>query len=329
MPSPATLNIGSTIIAYGDSTVNSNPKRRFVDWTRIQQGWTVYNPKSEQFSIDPGSSLNIFNGVRTVNADGTTQWTVTASPLDPTRFRFTWTGVGTAPALRTDRGLTLNTITVTVTVLANGSATFTLGSGTWGSTVAGDVLFIPGVTTGDSSGPFSALNEGYWSVLSVSGLVLTAVRPAGTIFQGSSEIKTVTANSQIQAFTSAGVQLSDKVELSAGFSASSLRTYQVVTVNPKYFEVTSTLPLALDSAVVPGVNGLTFYKFNKQYIRVEADQECAIQANGDSGQTQRVVPFIPCDPDNTGWYEKWGPMWSLTIVNRTSNTLNVIVISME
>lgn len=325
---PATLNIGTSVVAYGDTTINSNPKRRFVDWTRTQQGVPVVNPKSEQFSVDPSSSLAIFNGTRSTSADGTTAWTVTASSLDPTRFRFT-NSSGTAPALRTDRGLTLNTIAVTVAILTNGSATFTLASGTWGTAVAGDTLFIPGVSTGDTAGPFSSLNEGYWTILSVAGLVLTATRPASVVFQGVNETKTVTANVQVQAFSAAGVQTTDKVELSAGFSAGSLRTYSVVAVNPKWFEVTSAIPVALESNIIPGVNGMTFYKFTKQYVRVEADQECAIQANGSTDQTMRVVPFVAGDPDNTGWFEKWGSMWSLTIVNRTSVPLNVVIVSME
>jgi hypothetical protein len=328
MPSPATLNIGSAVVAYGDSTINSNPKRRFVDWTRTQQGWPVTNPKSEQFSIDPGASFSVFNGARTIAADFTTQWTVTASSLDPSRFRFTAVG-GTAPALRTKRTLTLNTIAITITVRANGSATFDAPGGSWGGTAAGDTLFIPGTSTGDTASPFSPLNEGYWTVLSSVGNVVTATRLVGTTFQGVSETKTPTSNTQVQVFTAAGVQLTDKVELSAAFSSGSLKTFQVVAVNPDWFEVSSTVPIALDSQAVPGVSGLTFYKFNKQYVRIEADQECVIQANGDTGFTQRVTPFVAGDPDQTGWYEKWGPMWSLTVLNRTACLLNIIVISME
>lgn len=328
MPTPATLNIGSSIVAYGDSTINSNPKRRYVDWTRTQQNWPVINPKSEQFSVDPNSSLVIFTGQRTILADGTTAWTVTSSSLDPTRFRFTWTG-GTAPALRTDRAITLNTLALAIAINVNGSASFTLTAGSWGTTAVGDTLFLPGTSTGDTAGPFSVLNEGYWTVLSVQGLVVTATRPTGTTFQGATETKTVTSNAQVQTFSGAGVQVTDKVELSAGFSAGSLRTYPVVAINPKWFEVTSTIPVALDSAIVPGATGLSFYKFSKQYTRVEADQECAIQANGDTGQTNRVVPFIAGDVDNTGWTERWGPCWSLTVVNRTSSVLNIVVISCE
>jgi hypothetical protein len=328
MATPATLNIGTSIIAYGDMTINSNPKRRYVDWTRVFQGITVTNPKSEQFSIDPSASLTIFSGTRTTTLDGTTAFTITASSLDPSRFRFTWVS-GTNPGFRTDRGLALNGVQTTVIINRNGTATFTLNSGTWGSTVAGDTLFIPGSTTGDTAGPFNVLNEGYWVVLNTVGAVLNATRPIGAVFQGAAQVATPTSNIQIQAFSATGVQITDKVDISAGFSAGTLRTFQLVAVNPKWFEISSQIPIALDSTITPTASGLQFFKQVKQLVAIETDQECAIQANGDTGQTQRVIPLIAGDPENTGWYQKWGPMWSLVIVNRTSSPLNVVVISVE
>lgn len=328
MSTPATLNVGTSIVAYGDSTINSNPRRRFVDWTRLAQGIAVANPKSEQFSIDPLATLAVFNGQRALLIDGTTQFSITASPLDASRFRITWTG-GTAPGFRTDRGLVLNGIAVTVAVNPNGSAAFSLASGTWGTTIPGDTLYIPGTTTGDAAGVFSPLNEGYWIVLSVTGTTLLATRPIGNLFQGASQIATPTANSQVQTFSATGVQTTDKVELTSGFSLGSLRTYPVVTVTPSYIEIQSTIPMALDSGATPGNAGMVFYKLAKRYVRIEADQECAIQANGDTGTSQRIAPLFASDQESTGWYEKWGPMWSLNIVNRTASVLNVVVISVE
>jgi hypothetical protein len=324
----AILNIGVSIICYGDASISSNPKRRFVDWTRNTQGLVVGNPKSEQFVVDPGATFTVFDGTRTTSIDATTAFTVTSNLLDPSRFRFTNTA-GTAPVFRTDRGLALNGITVTVAVNTNGSASFSLSGGSWGTAVAGDVLFIPGAVSGDPVGPFSALNEGYWLVLSVSGSTLTAARPLGVTFQGAGQVVPVTSNAQIMAFSAAGVQPSDKVDIAAGFSSGTLRTFTVVAVTPKWFEVSSSVPLALDVGILPGVTGMAFYKFSKSYVRIECDQESVIRLNFDSGNTQRVSPIIPGDADNMGWFEKFGPAWNCSVVNRTSVPLNINVITTE
>ena len=40
----AFLNTTFKILAYGDRSVNSNPRLRFADWTRDQSGIPVTNP---------------------------------------------------------------------------------------------------------------------------------------------------------------------------------------------------------------------------------------------------------------------------------------------
>lgn len=325
----ATLSLYSLTLASGDATANNNPNLRFVDWKRQLAGIPVKNPKTEALQIQPGVEQLVFDGTRSTTIDGTTALDLTLSALSATKYRLTHSG-GTAPGFRTDRGLNLTGIALTLTANANGSLTVLATTGTpFTGVQVGDEVMIPGVLTGDADGPFNPINEGLWSVLGASGTSLTLVRPAGTDFQGMSQSATPSAASQFLAYSAAGVQVGDKLEISAGFAAPVLKTYEVTAVTSKWVEIGSTSPLAPQAGVTPGASGIQFFSSCKRFVRVEADQECAIRANGDTGSSQRVSPWVAGDPEQIGEYVKVGPTWSLRVLNRSSVTLNVTVISAE
>src|SRR6185436_2526952 len=152
----ATFNITTRSLAFSDPNGNGNdPQKRNVDWNS-SISIAVNNPTSVPYTIAPGASLTLFDGSRAISADGTTQWTLSLSTLASDRYRFTNTA-GTAPALRVDRNLTLNTVSVTVTANANQTATFTGTAGNFSAVQVGDTVFLPGPQTGDSATVFSVL----------------------------------------------------------------------------------------------------------------------------------------------------------------------------
>jgi len=324
----AILNVVVKLLAFSDPTNNSNPRLRHVDWTRDMSGIAVRDPRSQAYEILPGSSLTVFNGTRTTTIDSTTAFTVSLLPINgsASQYRFTYVS-GTAPGFRTSRSLAVTGVAITMTMNTNATLGVHAASGIFGSVIPGDSVFIPNTTTGDSANVFSVLNSGYWQVLSVASATdITLVRPVGQAFSGANETQTPESNSQFVAFSAAGVQIGDSVDINAGFNTSTLKVFEVVNVTDSFFEVVSSAPLALDVGVTPGASGMAFYSDSKQMVYVEADQEVAIQINGDTGQTQRVGSFDPSDPTQPGVYLKIGPTWSLTIVNRSVSLANVIVI---
>jgi hypothetical protein len=95
-----------------------------------------------------------------------------------------------------DRSLTLNGHVVTVTI-DNIARTVTFTSNTAGdfaSVQVNDALEITGP-------PFSDVNAGYFKVTSASGIAVTCQRLAGMPFQCLAEVKTITNNAQVVAFT--------------------------------------------------------------------------------------------------------------------------------
>ena len=323
------LNLNTLLLTYDDSDVGTtnNPLRRLSDWTRRFSNVVVSRAKSSSFVIDPGQSLTLFSGVRSTSVDGTTAFTLSLLSATTSTYRFT-NSAGTLPAFRTARSLSTSALSsIAVAINNNAVATFTVSvAGTFSAVQVGDILRIAGVATGDAAGPFVAANEGYWVVLAATASVLTCRRLSGEAFQGSAEtvILGATFASLFTIYSSAGVQIGDKVEISAGFSAVTQRTFTVSQVAPTFFEVVSADPLPLETGIIPGVAGMAFYTAAKKVVYCEVDQEAVVRPNGYTGDLIRLSPFTPGDSSLVASYQQIGNIFSLTIVNKSDvNALNL------
>jgi hypothetical protein len=223
--------------------------------------------------------------------------------------------------------MSLSGIVLTLVANSNGTLTITAGSGSpFSAVVVGDTIFVPGTTTGDSSIGFNVLNEGSWTVLSASSGAVTLVRPSG-VFEGVGETVTPSSNDAL-AYSSSGIQVGDNVDVSVGFSSSALRTYEIVAVTSKWFEVTSTTPLVAEAAL-PTASGMIFYTNAKRFIRIESDQESVVRVNGDTSSYNRLSPWSPGDVQQVAEYTRVGPTWTLKVLNRAVVSANVLVMSAE
>lgn len=326
----ATLKLSSNALAYADLGATSNPLRRYVDWS-AQRTYAVKNPKAEPFTVDPGASLALFSGVRTTSADVTTELQLTLSPLDPSRYRMTWTSAGTAPAFRVARSLALSGHAVTMTANNNQTLSMAATAGDFAAVQVGDTLLIPDTITGDAPSPFSALNVGYWIVLAKDGTstTLQLVRPTGQAFSAVTEVVTPVSNAQVVAYSAGGVQVGDRVVVNGTFPSAVKGSYTVAAVTPTWFEfiATSPLPSPVNGVGISFLAPVFFYSNAKRWIRIEFDQRCSLQLNGLAGQT--LEPWAAGDADNTGFFEMVGPVWSATVVNLSSVPLNFLFLSVE
>lgn len=325
----ATLKLSDLTLAFGDRSTATSPQKKFFDW-QVDATVSVSNPKSEPYSVPAGQSLLLFSGVRTILADVTTEWMISLSSLASDRYRFT-NSAGTAPGLRTARAVDLDAQTAVWTSNANLTATLVSDVGSFSVAQVDDILFVPGTSTGDVAGPFSSSNEGYWIIMSISanGSTVQLGRPTGTAFTAATETAALTDPDQIQVFSSAGVQVGDGVTVSAGFATAVLKSYNVVAVNPYWFEVVSTSPLPVAATAIPGVSGIQFYSSAKCYVEMYADQECVLRLNGDTSDANRISPWQAGDINQLGRYVKSGPAWSATVVNKSQQELSVYLITAE
>lgn len=326
----ATLNFTTKLLAYGDSTVSSNPRLRFVDWTRDVSGIPVSDPKSESHRIDPGQSLSVFSGTRSTTIDGTSAFSLALLSVEnASTYRITNTA-GTAPGFRTARAVAVGGVQLVFTVNANGTLGVAAAAAIFGSVVAGDHVFIPHTTTGDAANEISVLNAGYWVVLGVTDTQnITLVRPTGEDFEGVGETVTPTINGRFKVYSAAGVQIGDGMDITAGFSAAAQKIFTVTAVTDSFVEFVSSSPLPTQTGILPGAAGLSFYSESKRLVYVEATQEVVVRINGDVGNYQRTEPFDPSDSTKPGFYFRTGPTWSLTLYNRSSVAVDATILMVE
>lgn len=324
----AQLNVLTRILAYADTQATNNPTRRIVDWKREYLSLPVSNAKSEEFELTSLDSKTVFSGSRSLLIDGTTVFNLTALSTEG-QYRLAWTGTGTAPAFRTARSVAISGDHINLTANSNRTLTMTSDLGTvFGAVVVGDTVFIPGVSTGDAS-LFNVLNEGEWTVLTASSSTLVLTRPTGVSFSGATESVNITDNTQVQFFSAAGVQVGDVLDLVSGYQVAARRSFTVSAVTARRVDFTSNITLANESAITPGATSTYIYSAAKNYLYIEADQEVAVQVNGDTSELNRVVPLSAGDSTLVGVYYKIGPVFSLIVKNRTTSTANVMVITAE
>jgi hypothetical protein len=291
-------------------------------------GIAVENPKSFPVKVPAGQTGVVFDGVRATSIDGTTAFSLALSTLAADLYRISFTG-GTDPVFRTARALSLSGVALTMTALPNASLTVSAAGTPFSAVQAGDELMIAGSLTGDASSPFGSLNQGRWTVLAVgnAGADVTLARPAGQDFQGQTQTVVPVADAQVTAYSQAGVQPGDKVKISAGFVASSRKTYTVESVTSKYIEVRSSLPLPAQAAITPGAAGMQFFSSGIRFLRVEVDQEATLVINGAAGP--ELSPWLAGDPEKVAEYVHTGPIYSLSIQNRSTLLLRSNIITAE
>lgn len=321
------LNLTTKITAYSDKTVSSNPRLRNFDWTRDMSGMAIGQPKSDKLEILPGATKLVFDGTRTTTVGVNTTFGITLSPLDPSRYRFTY-GSGTNPTLRTDRAIDLTGVATTFTINANATANIGTASPAFAGVVVGDTIFVPHTTTGDTANVFSAANAGFWTVIAVlSTSNLQLARQAGEDFSGTTETQTPVSAAQVQAFSASGVQSGDAVDISAGFSFQD--TFVVDRVTANWFEIISSKAIPSEVGVAPGASGMVFYTDTKSFLYIEVDQEAVVRLNGTSNNADRLSPREPGSLTMPGVFMKTGPVWALSIVNRSSVVLTAYVVHAE
>ncbi len=326
MANDALFTIQTSLLAIDDSTQNSNPLRRYFDWVRSSKGVLVSNPSDVPYSLTAGETQLLFSGVRTLSLSGSVNFSLLQSTLSAFNY------VLTAPSVavfRTERVMTFSgTHTITATVNTNGTLLLTANGETpFGAALAGDAVFIPGVSTGDGAGPFDELNVGYWVIVQATSGTLLLKRPVGLSFVGVGQTTTNVAVGQLQVFSSAGVQPGDSVALSGAFLPVS-GTFQVLSVTAHRVIFSSTEPLATFGSVSATSSDLQVYSKKKSWIWVEADQPCTLIVNGLTYAP--LKPKVPGDKEKVATFHMDGDVFSLSATNlSTSSSLNLKLFAVE
>lgn len=312
------LNVFVHLNAYKDSAASNNPSLNAFKWSRDLQGLTADKPQSIEFCLAPGESRTLFDGQRALSSDNTTELSLLLKPGTSNTYVLRHIG-GTAPNFRTLRTIGSDA-TTEVTVTVSGSlATFQATGGTiysMASVNVGDEISIGTV--------FAPANQGRFKVLAKTADSFT-VENTSAIEEGPIVLGVDFAD-EIRAYSSAGVQIGDKVKVGSGFNTISQGTYEATGVQDNLIEFySSSSALPADSSVVGG--DITVYSSAKKLIYLETDKPVAVQIN--NSQESNLEPFIESSNSLPGILLKRSTMWSLTVTNNSTDMATLYFASIE
>ena len=325
------LQLTNRFLAFEDANPNNNPQQRHFDWSRQHQGLPVSCPANEPFTIHPFDSVELFDGCRHTEADLTTQYSV--SNVCKGTYRLKYTGTGSDPMFRHSRTLALTTypptaVTITFTPQANQSVVVTTSAGNaFTNVLEGDVAFVPGISNNNPAGPFSTLNEGYWSVLRANPDTLTLSRFPGTVYQVWAESPVITDPSQFQVFSSCGVQVSDTLGLLHGFPKVMCQSFVISQVTADTIDFLSGDILPPITSIIPGDRSLVVFKNAKVFVYLETNQDVLISINGN--EAFKIEPWLAGDSKKVGSFQLSGTVYSLKVTNISPQPASIVVISAE
>lgn len=323
-------NIITQILTYSDNVgTTDNPQMRNFDWSRKFSSLAVVDPDHGNATIPAGESVTIFDGLR--SNDLADDSVLSISSIIGSLYEMTYDS-GTAPNWRIARSIA-SLGDVIITINNNSVAKFEFSGATLTGVQAGDILSVSGDSTFDSDPyTFSPINSGHWVVLSVSGNIVQATRPTGEPFSGVTETQTSVPSDQIGIYSASGVQAGDKLEIKAGFSPASYKTYKIVQAEPDRLVFVSTTPIPEETITYPdpvGGHSIFAHTESKRVVYLESDQEVSVQFNDDAGDTVRVCPFKSGDPDLVGYLHKAGPAYKVVVVNKSVNEANILYFTAE
>jgi hypothetical protein len=81
--------------------------------------------------------------------------------------------------------------------------------------------------------------------------------------------------------------------------------------------------------VVPGASGIAIYTAAKRFVLIETDQEIVARFNADTSNNNTIEPLLAGDDGIPGSQHKFGTVWKLVLVNRSSVRASVVVSSAE
>lgn len=316
------LSLSVYLNAYSDGQPSNNPGMNNFKWSRDLNSILVNNPTNLACSLAPGETRSLFSGSRALNQDGTTLYDISLKPFTTNTYVLTNSG-GAAPDFRTPRATGADN-TTQVTVVVNGPiVTFTSTGGTpfnLAPVVVGDQVSI--------GSDFNALNQGTFQIIAKTATSFTV-----EILTGTNEGPiTLSAASQVQIFSAAGVQVGDTLVISSGFSQASWGSYDVSAVYAESIEFIATGLLPIESGVQTQVS---IYNNAKTLVYIESDSDLHVIVNGvDIGQIEPFLINSAISPSLgqtaiPGIFMLKSTIYSLSVANNGINSANVYFAAVE
>jgi hypothetical protein len=312
------MNLQTHLNIYEDTNPTNNPTMNNVKWTLSTTGLDVSEPESKSLKLQAGETLNLFSGLVNISDDNTTTYNIALKAGTSNSYKISH-NAGAAPIFRAAR-TTGADATTQITVTKNGPI-LTFAS-TGGTALA---LLLGGVLVGDEvriGGNFNTSNKGKFKLIARTATSFQVENAAG---QAEGPITLgVDFATILEIFSSAGVQVGDKVELEDGFSSVTLGTYEITDVNPNYIIIYNIKSLPEETNIN---TELKIYNNSKKFLYVETNKKLSMLINGISvGNIEQMNAGTSL---KKGIFMKSGSMYQASITNASSEEASVFFVSAE
>lgn len=318
------MNLIIHVNAYEDEACTNSPTMSNVKWQRELQGIDITEPESKSVKLPAGQTLTLFSGTIPTNDNATTTWDIALKAGSTNVYRISNAG-GTKPNFRTARASGADA-TTEVTITKNAKLlTYTSTGGTPFTLIASGAVVGDEVRIGDSTG-FNGVNQGKFKILALSATSFTVENEIGQA-EGPITLGADFAN-LVNIYSTDGVQVSDKVDIIAGFSSVTFGTYEIVDVSHDYIEFYSSSSLPSESAVSNAVVAMSIYRDAKQFLYLESDKKLEITVN-DSATPNEIEPFQVGSVKKSGVFMTRASLKSCSVENKSQETANIFYVSAE
>ena len=315
-------------LVYSDGAETNNPRIRDTDISRQLLSVPTGNSFSQNIDVPPASSRVVTQTLRTLSQDATTQYTVLLISGSTYRWLF---AAGTNPVLRTKRSFAFGpTSQYNVTKVGSVIRFTHNGTGTAPAFVANGVV-VGDILTIQAGTPFNALNQGVFTVVTVTATYIEVINDSGVPETGIALGANINGAQPMLIYSSAGVQVGDEVRItSTAFNIENRGIFTIAAVTSDYFELANGNPgipqgpLALGSAT-----GVVFYDDIYKWLYLESDQKVSIRLNGDTSDNVEVEPIANGDPTKPGVYLQRGGIFKLEVANNGDQTANIKIVLAE
>ena len=309
----AKLNILTSIQIYKDSSPTNNPLQSTANWTSSNIGVEVSEPETKNLIVASQQRETLFSGVVETSVDNTTTFDLLKKSGVSNTYILRHNS-GTAPEFRQERAILVDN-TTELSVSKSGSlVTLTHTGGAapdFSSVIFGDVIVL-----GNS---FDVFNRGRFKVLNSTVNSITFENIVGV-----AENITLSDSSDLQIFSADGVQVGQKVKISAGFSVYSQDVYEITEVLPDSIEFNSGKQLPEEDDIL---SQIVVYKNSKSIIYLEYDKQCTLIVNG--VERKGLKPLSIGTKKTSGIALEVSDIYSAEIKNESLDQMNVLMITAE
>ena len=311
------FNIFVHLNAYKDSAPSNNPALNNFKWSREITGIEANKAQSIEISLAPNESRVLFDSERALANDLTTEFSLSLKSGTTNTYVLKFED-GTFPSFKTSRAIGTDATTEVTISNSNGYTTIQSTGGTLfdlSSVVVGDEISLGSI--------FNASNQGRFKILSKTTDAVI-VENTSSVNEGP-VVLGVNFEEELRTYSSAGVQIEDKVRLSTGFSTLVQDTYEITGVQDNLIEFYSSKNLPPEASITGPA--LDIYASAKKLVYLETDKKISLEVNG--VLESNLEPFIDGNASTPGVFLKRSTMWSLVITNTSTDMATLYIASIE